>query len=145
MDRIAREVEPSRWMRARIDEISVLAGPSQTVVRAACFAVQELPRPLVVFTWSGATAILASKSRPPAPIYALTPNRATYDRLALAWGVTPVMAPAVHNTDDLIAIGEERLIDRELVQRGDEVVVLAGHTPMKGATNTMKVYAVGTA
>ncbi len=144
MDRIAREVESSRWMRTRLDEVSVLAGPAQTVVRSACWAVQELPRPLVVFTWSGSTAIVASKSRPPGPIYALTPNHPTFDRLALAWGVTPIMAPAVANTDDLIAIGEERLLERGLVQRGQEVVVLAGHTPMKGATNTMKVYAVGT-
>ena len=144
MDRIAREMESSRWMRTRLDEVSVLAGPSQTVVRSACWAVQELPRPLVVFTWSGSTAIIASKSRPPGPIFALTPNQATFDRLALAWGVTPLMAPAVRNTDDLIAIGEERLLERGLVTRGQEVVVLAGHTPMKGATNTMKVYAVGT-
>ncbi|MBM4369525.1 MAG: pyruvate kinase [Deltaproteobacteria bacterium] len=144
MDRIAREVEASRWMRTRLDEVSVLAGPAQTVVRSACWAVQELPRPLVVFTWSGSTAIVASKSRPPGPIYALTPNHPTFDRLALAWGVTPIMAPAVANTDDLIAIGEDRLLERGLVQRGQEVVVLAGHTPMKGATNTMKVYAVGT-
>ncbi|MSQ01276.1 MAG: pyruvate kinase [Myxococcales bacterium] len=144
MDRIAREVESSRWMRAPIDEVSVLAGPAQTVVRSACYAVQEVSRPLVVFTWSGATAILASKSRPPGPIFALTPNRATFDRLALAWGVTPLMAPSVHNTDDLIALGEERLLAKGLVQRGQEVVVLAGNTPMKGATNTMKVFAIGT-
>ena len=143
MDRIAREVEQSRWMRAPIDDVSVLSGPAQTVVRSACFAVQELSRPLVVFTWSGSTAILASKSRPPGPIYALTPNQSTYDRLALAWGVTPVLAPSVHNTDDLIALGEERLLQRGYVQRGDEVVVLAGNTPMKGATNTMKVFAIG--
>lgn len=144
MDRIAREVESSRWMYRRADEVSVLAGPSQTVVRAACFAVQELPRPLVVFTWSGATAIVASKSRPSSPIFALTPNQATFDRLAMAWGVTPLLSPAVHNTDDLIAIGEDRLLAKGLVQRGDELVVLAGNTPMRGATNTMKVYAVGT-
>ncbi len=144
MDRIAREAENSRWMRPPLDEVSVLSGPSHTVVRAACWAVQEVPRTLVVFTWSGATAILASKSRPPGPIYALTANQATYDRLALAWGVTPVLAPSVHNTDDLIALGEERLLARGYVTRGQEVVVLAGNTPMKGATNTMKVFAVGT-
>lgn len=144
MDRIAREVEVSRWMHTRIDEISVLAGPAQTVVRSACWAVRETNRALVVFTWSGATAQLASKSRPPGALFALTPNRATYDRLSLVWGVTPVISPAVEHTDELIAIGEDILLARGLVQRGQEVVVLAGNTPMKGATNTMKVYVVGT-
>ncbi len=143
MDRIAREVESSRWMRGAVEEISVLAGPSQTVVRAACYAVREIPRPLVVFTWSGSTALLASKSRPPSAIYALTPNQTTFDRLALAWGVTPVISPSVASTDELIALGEQMLLDAGLVERGQEVVVLAGNTPMKGATNTLKVYTVG--
>jgi pyruvate kinase len=145
MDRIAREVEASRWMRPPIDEVSVLAGPQQTVVRSACYAVREIQRPLVVFTWSGATAQLVSKSRPPGPIFALTPNQTTFDRLALVWGITPVLAPNVASTDELIAIGEDILLEQGLVQRGSEVVVLAGNTPMKGATNTLKVYTVGNA
>jgi pyruvate kinase len=143
MDRIAREVESSRWMRGSVEEISVLAGPSQTVVRAACYAVREIPRPLVVFTWSGATALHASKSRPPGPLFALTPNQPTYDRLALAWGVTPLLAPSVESTDELIVLGEKTLLESGLVERGQEVVVLGGNTPMKGATNTMKVYVIG--
>ena len=145
MDRIAREVESSRWMRPPMDEVSVLAGPQQTVVRSACYAVREIQRPLIVFTWSGATALVASKSRPPGPIFALTPNQTTYDRLALAWGVTPVLAPNVLSTDELVVIGEKILLQEGHLHRGQEVVVLAGNTPMKGATNTMKVYTVGNA
>ncbi len=145
MDRICREVESSRWMRPPLEEVSVLAGPQQTVIRSACYAVREIQRPLVVFTWSGATAQIVSKSRPPGPIYALTPNQTTYDRLAMVWGVTPVRAPNVHNTDELIALGERMLLDEGLLEKGQEVVVLAGNTPMKGATNTLKVYTVGNA
>jgi pyruvate kinase len=143
MDRIAREVESSRWMRPPIEDISVLAGPSQTVVRSACHAVREINRPLVVFTWSGATAILASKSRPNGPIFAMTPNQTTYDRLSLAWGVTAVICPSVGSTDELLFLGEKILLDKGHVQRGQEVVALGGNTPMKGATNTMRVYTVG--
>ncbi|MDP2313907.1 MAG: pyruvate kinase [Pseudomonadota bacterium] len=145
MDRIAREVESSRWMRLPIEEVSVLAGPAHTVVRSACYAVREISRALVVFTWSGATALYASKSRPPAPIFALTPNQTTYDRLALAWGVTPVRSPTVESTDELIALGEQTLLERGLITRGQEIVALAGNTPMRGATNTMKIYTVGKA
>ncbi len=143
MDRIAREVESSRWMRVPLEEVSVLAGPSHTVVRSACYAVREIARSLVVFTWSGATALYASKSRPPGPILALTPNQTTFDRLALAWGVTPVLAATVESTDELITLGEKILLERGLITRGQEIVALAGNTPMRGATNTMKVYTVG--
>ena len=130
-------------MQQHVEEVSVLAGPSQTVVRAACHAVREISRPLVVFTWSGSTAFLAAKSRPPGAIYALTPHQTTYDRLALAWGVTPLLSPSVASTDELIALGEQTLLEAGVLARGQEVVVLAGTTPMKGATNTMKVYTVG--
>jgi pyruvate kinase len=58
--------------------------------------------------------------------------------------VTPVRAPSVASTDELIALGEQILLDRGLLARGQEVVALAGNTPMRGATNTMKVYTVGT-
>ena len=47
-------------------------------------------------------------------------------------------------TDELIAIGEQMLLQAGYLKKGEEVVVLAGNTPMKGATNTMKVYTVGT-
>ena len=143
MDRIAREVESSRWMRPPEDEVSVLAGPAQTVVRSACHAVRDIRRSLVVFTWSGSTAVLASKFRPRGQIFAMTPNQTTYDRLALAWGVTPVLAPTVASTDELLLLGEQILLSKGLVQKGQEIVALAGNTPMKGATNTMKVYNVG--
>ena len=61
----------------------------------------------------------------------------------MAWGVTPLLSPIVASTDELIALGELVLLERSLIHRGQEVVVLAGNTPMKGATNTMKVYTVG--
>jgi pyruvate kinase len=44
---------------------------------------------------------------------------------------------------ELIHLGEQILLQEGHVRRGEEVVVLAGNTPMKGATNTMKVYTVG--
>ena len=46
---------------------------------------------------------------------------------------------ARNSTDEMIAAGERALLDRNLIARGTEVVVLAGNTPMRGATNLMKV------
>ena len=87
-------------------------------------------------------AVLASKSRPPGPLYALSPSQRVVDRLALAWGVVPLLVPEIQRTDDLIAAGERVLLERRLVERGQEIVVLAGNLPFRGATNTMKVEVV---
>ena len=143
MELLAIQVESSRFMvPPPLETLPALSGPERTVARAACYAVREVVRPLVVFTWSGHAAILASKTRPPGPIFALTPDPTICDRLALAWGVTPVRVPEIAGTDELIAAGERVLIERGLVQRGTEVVVLAGNSPLRGATNMMKVEVV---
>ena len=64
----------------KIPEIIPLQGRYQSVIRAACYAAQEATRPLVVFTWSGRTAILASKTRPMQPIFAASPNQTVVDQ-----------------------------------------------------------------
>ena len=143
MDRIAREVERSPFLKPTPEEeLPLAAGPAATLVRAACYAASEVPRPLIVFTWSGSTAITASKSRPRGPIYALTVEHRICDRLALAWGVTPLRVPEVRSTDELIEIGEKVLLERGFIEPGAEVVVLAGDSPLKGAANTLKIYTV---
>lgn len=140
MDRIARDVEQSRFLRPRdLNKIHALAGPAHTVARCAAQAVQEGDRPLVVFTWSGRSAILASKARMPAPIFALTPDTRVADMLALVWGVTALPMPVFDTTDEMIAAGEAALIKSGHLEAGTEVVVLAGNTPMRGATNLMKI------
>lgn len=143
MDSIAREVERSPFLPRAREGLGLTAGPGDVVARAATYAASEAGRPLIVFTWSGAAAINASKYRPRAPIFALTPSHQVCDRLALAWGVQPVKVAAVANTDELIALGEQILLEKGLLEPGQEVVVLAGTSPMKGTTNTMRIYAVG--
>jgi pyruvate kinase len=140
MDRIATEIEASAYLRQ--PDLRHLPGGSLaegTVLRAACYAVREVERPMVVFTWTGATAIKASKSRPRRGVFAITHDHTVADRLALAWGVRAVTLPVIAGTDDLIAAGERALLEAGWVTHGEEVVLLAGRVPMRGATNMMKV------
>ncbi len=145
MDRLARAAETSSYLpRPPLEQLPSIPGVGSTVARAACFAVREQPRPLIVFTWSGFSAIVASKSRPPCRLYALTPCESTADKLALAWGVTPLLVPEVRDgTTNMIAAGEQALLDAGLLQPGDEVVVMAGRTHTRGSTNMMTVERVG--
>ena len=146
MGRIAEDVEQSNLLKPRdLSTIEALSGPSHTVARCAAMAVQESDRPLVVFTWSGRSAVLASKARMAAPIFALTPDERVCDALALVWGITAVRMPVFESTDEMIAAGERVLIDQGYIQPGTEVVVLAGNSPMRGATNLMKVEVFGDA
>jgi len=145
MDRIAREVESSDFFRPTpIEQLPPNPGTEGIVARAACYAASEQARPLLVFTWTGATAYFASLARPRGPIFALTPDAQVADRLCLVWGVTPVLVPPVHSTDDLIRVGEETLLKLGQVHHGEEIVILAGRAPDKGTTNLMKIHVAGT-
>jgi pyruvate kinase len=143
MDRIAREVEASEFfLPPREEDLPIHQERGYTIAHASTRALKN-GDPLVVFTWSGHSAIVVSKFRPRGPIYALARTQAVCDRLALAWGVTPFQVPQVRNTDELIELGEQLLLRKGLVTRGQRVVVIAGSSPMKGATNLMKILVAG--
>ncbi len=111
MDRICREVEASRFFQpTHPRDMPRWSGPRGTLTRAACWAVQEEPRPLVVVTWSGGSAVFVSKARPRVPIFALTPDPVVLARLASVWGVTPVLIPPVQTVDEVIRAGEAALL-----------------------------------
>lgn len=144
MDSIAREVEKSRFFSATpIAEIPAPDGVASVVIRSACWAANEDERALVVFTWSGYSALVASKARPRGPIYAFARNAEVLDRLALAWGVTPLELPDVRSVDDLIEAGTKELQRRGLANPGDKLVIVAGSSPVIGATDLMKLETVG--
>jgi len=144
MDSIARHVEGSRFFKSvPLDELPPLPGSAGIVARAAVYAATEKARPLVIFTWSGLTALYAGKARPRGPIFALTPHSRVADKLALAWGVIPVVIAQHTNVDDLISTGEQVLLKRGDVVAGEEIVILGGRSPSKGSANLMKIHLAG--
>ena len=140
MDRIAQHVEKSDlFTLPSLNQLPKQSTVESTVLRAASVAAREGHRPMMVFTWSGSTAIRASKGRPENGIFAITHNQTVADMLTLVWGVSAVTIPTIKGTDELIAAGERALIDAGWLLPGQEVVLLAGRSPMRGATNMMKV------
>jgi len=99
---------------------------------------------IVAFTESGSTARLISKYRPHTDVYAYTPHRATYRRMALYSGVTPYLFGGVDSTDLMIEHAERSLIELGVVEEGDGVVIAAGIPPNQAATtNLMKLHSIG--
>jgi pyruvate kinase len=99
---------------------------------------------IVAFTQSGSTAQLLSKYRPPVPLIAFTPYPRVRNRLALSWGVTPMVMEIPVTIDRLIADLEKRLMRDKIVEEGDIVVLVCG-APLDvgGRTNLMKIHRVG--
>ena len=101
---------------------------------------------LVAFTQSGDSARRMSRLRSPIPILALTPEVGTYNRLALTWGVEPMITEMVKHTDDMVKLVDTVLIQSGRTKKGENVMIVAGSPPgIPGSTNAMRVHIVGDA
>ena len=144
MDRIICEAEASvtdHLRPARFAELDI----SEAIAEAICHAAEELRMKMIaVFTETGFSARLVSKYRPRAPIVAFTPNPETRRRLGLLWGVLPRRIARIRHVDELAKAAERRLLEENLVKRGDIVGVIAG-TPIgaRGTTNLMRLIRIG--
>jgi len=99
---------------------------------------------LVVFTASGFSAKLIARYRPPVPIYAFTPDEAVARRLALVYGVIPLLAPNVQSTDEMLRVMEHALIETGRLRLNDDVVFVAGQpVGVAGTTNLIKLHSLG--
>ena len=102
-------------------------------------------RCIAAFTTTGYTARLVAAERPRAPIIAFTPDRHTYHRLNLMWGVVPQLLEAsVSSVEVLVQQIEAHLKQRQLAAAGDRILVLGGSPVQKvRGTNFLKIHTLG--
>jgi pyruvate kinase len=90
---------------------------------------------IAVFTLSGKTALLMSKTRPNVPILAFTPNESTLNRMNILWGVRPFLVTFATAVEGMISIVEKTILDHTKLKKGQQVVIVSGlplsamHTP----------------
>lgn len=83
---------------------------------------------IVVCTRTGATARMVSRFRANINILGLTTDIHAYRKLALSWGVLPVMAEEYNSIDILFYFAKQAAIKSKLVKKGD-IIVITGGTP----------------
>ncbi len=100
-------------------------------------------RLIVTSTSRGYTARQIARERPQHPIVAFTPSEVTLRRLALVWGVTPVLVPPSRSADAMLETVGRLLRERGEAVSGDAVVV-TGAIPAgsEGKTNFIKVHRI---
>lgn len=118
------------------------------IIGEATFHISEALQPaaIITTTLSGYTTRRVAKERPRTPILCLTPNPTTYRRMALVWGVLPLLVPEFNSIDEMIRVTIKAAYNADLVREDDIVVMIAG-VPfgIAGQTNLLKVHRVGEA
>jgi len=146
MARIAAETESSISKRGYQEpQTGPHPGNAEILADAAYRAAREARvAAIVVFTASGSSARLVSRYRPPVPIYAITPNEAAARQLAINYGITPILAPDVSSTDEMLHQMDVLLVEHGALKPGEPVVFVAGQPPGRaGTTNLMKLHRIG--
>jgi len=144
MDRIigAAEADPEYWKYFKQAELPHEATPEDAISQSVRGIVETLDCKAVLgYTLTGSTVQRISRERPPCKIICLTPRHSTASRLALSWGVIPVVTRDPKDFEDmLVNIQGLAKSNRVNLKTGDKVMISAG-IPFgrPGTTNTLKI------
>jgi pyruvate kinase len=117
---------------------------SDSVAYAACAAAIKVGAACIIAcTETGTTARLMAKYRPQQPLYGLSRNPETLRRLALHWGVTPLLLPEVSNHADEIDGALKRIEELNIFDKGSLAVITGGLSVKKaGSTSVMQIRSI---
>jgi len=125
LDRVARRIERSGGAGYAADAL-VEDTDKKTVRSAVVLANSLVNARLVVFTRRGKMAGFASNLRPDrAPIFAFAPDAEICRRLALLWGVEPVLLPFSDAPGETVLAAERLLREQNLAVAGDHLVIVS--------------------
>jgi pyruvate kinase len=146
MDRILSRVEQdSGWRQltnaARPEPQKTSAGAISTAARQVAETIDA--KTIATFSSTGSTTLRVARERPSSPILGLTANESTARRMAVVWGVHPVLSQEPNSMTDMVNKAVRAAASEGFAESGDEIVVTAGvpfGTP--GTTNALRVATV---
>ena len=145
MAKIARQAEANTNYIAYIKESDYhIEKLSEALAHSACTLAQDIgANVIVVCTRTGGTAKTVSRFRPMIDIIGMTTDERAYRKLALSWGVIPVMSEEFYSVDVLFHYAKRAAMQTGLVKKDDKIV-LTGGTPngKSGNSNLINVETV---
>ncbi len=145
MAKIAEQAEENTNYIAHIDERDYHTTQlSEALSHSACTLAHDIgAKVIVVCTRTGGTAKTISRFRPFIDVIGMTTDESAYRKLALSWGVIPIMSEEFYSVDVLFHYAKRAAIDSGLVSKGD-TIVLTGGTPngKSGNSNLINVETV---
>jgi pyruvate kinase len=127
---------------------TILPHPSNVVTEAVSQAAVVMAKQLkaaAIFslTSTGFTSRLVSKHRPDCPILAITAEKSVARRLAMNWGVLPILYSGDASDLAKIDFGIQRAEQLGYIRSGDIIIATAGHWQKAGGTDLIRVITLG--
>ena len=142
MSKIAEQTEKNiDYNKMFKDSEFIIKDMSDAISHATCgMAIDIGAKAIVASTLSGMTARMISRFRPPVDIIGITIEESTWRKLALSWGVLPLMTEIVTSTDVLFYTAKNLACQAMGLADGDRIVITGGRTNgNSGNTDNIKV------
>jgi pyruvate kinase len=145
MSRIIEEIETSARFKTIFDTATLaFSHTANAVAKSAVVAARQMgAKAIVCVTESGGVARLVSEYRPDSALVALTSQSEVYRRLALYWGVEPVLTTPAKDFGAMVASCERALVERKFCASGDLAVIAVALPFGSGlSANTLHIHRV---
>jgi len=76
-------------------------------------------------------------------IIALTHRPEVMSELSLIWAVEPLLISHAQSTEEMLKVGEQRLLEAGVVQKGDVIVLMAGRLSGLGLSSSVSISTIG--
>ena len=142
MVKIANRIEPeiNYWRRFDQNPNLDLSTYEQKVAYSACISAKVLEADAIVcYTNTGNTARILAGMGAGCPILAITDNKRTFRQLGLVWNVTPIYIEAKENIDKTIEVGIQKLQNKEILEKGDSIVITGGSQMLPNNTESKTI------
>ncbi len=142
MSRIALETEKNiDYKRIFRNSEFIIKNTVDALSHATCgMAVDIEAKAIAVCSLSGLTARMVSRFRCPVDIVGITTDERAWRKLAMSWGVTPVMSEVFPSLDVLFFMAKKNTKEAMKLSRGDRIVVTGGVIDgSSGNTNLIKL------
>ena len=127
-----------RWLGRQSGRVS------RALSEAAAFAADEMgTKVTAVFTASGLMARRLSSIRHDQRIIALTHRPEVMSELSLIWAVESLLIKHAQSTEEMLKIGEMRLLEAGVVENNETIVVMAGRLSGLGLSSSVTIFTVG--
>lgn len=143
MDRIIRaaESDPEFWHYFKSRELPHNARTEDAIGNSVRGIAEILGcRAVLGYTATGSTVQRIARERPPCQIVGMTPLAQTASRLALIWGVVPVVTTDPKGFDGMVKTARNVAREQIGAKAGDRIMITAGIPfGVAGTTNTLKI------